>query len=180
MKFQIKFFLSFLFLLVVSGSVYAHDADSLSVAGSADQLQNVNIPEDDFAPGLLFFAVFSIALIFITIGAGIVLTAAVLFLLSALIMTGIISSSVMAGIERRSVMAGFRRFILLITAIGGVIAGTIVVFVLNLIMHWWSPGMAILTGVLCGLAAGAGIGATSIFVLNKLTGYLRSKFTSLS
>jgi hypothetical protein len=127
------------------------------------------------SPGLFFFLIFGLMFIVVFVGVGITLTAATLFLIFGFISAGILSTSVLIALNRKSFSKGFRSFVALTTTLSGLIIGSVVFWILNLITHWWDYKIALLTGSISGLTAGILVGFLVFYVTRKITTNLRAR-----
>lgn len=146
--------------------------DSIAKSTTADQEL-----ADDFAPGLLMFAVVFFGIIVAAAMLGVIITAITLLGIFAMISFGILSASIFAGIYTRSVKKGFKVFFILCSiALGGVF-GCIALYTLNFFTQWYNTDDAILMGGVFGLVAGLAGGMITFYFLQQLTAWLRSKIT---
>ncbi len=65
---------------------------------------NSNDPADDFSPGLAFISLVAFCLIFVSVGAGIVLTIAMLGVVFGMVTFGIASASLIVGLNNKQVL----------------------------------------------------------------------------
>lgn len=184
---RILFFL-ILFLLPATSMLFtlARTTDSIQTAViTTDSINNIESEqyqyamEDDFAPGLAFFALIAFAFMFIFTGAGIVIAVIALLILFGLIGTGILSASILVGLYNKSFTKGFKTFLVALTTIGGLIISSTGLWLLNkLVVHWFSSQTAIFIGSLVGLTAGWILGTLLFLIIQKLTAFLKAKINA--
>ncbi len=154
------------------------DADTLENAlhydpAGSDEYKYVE--EEGAAPGLFLMALFMFALIFMLIGVGIVMAAVALFLFTGLVLLGVVSTSLLIGLKERSVAKGFQVFVILSTTLGGIAAGGLGIFVLNSVLHWWSPTPALVYGMAGGLIAGLLLGYGLAHLIHRVLAMLQRR-----
>jgi hypothetical protein len=145
-----------------------------SVANSVTPVEDI---ENDFNPGLLMFALVFIGIIAAGAMFGVIMTAITLLGIFAMISFGILSASIIAGIYTRSVTKGFKVFFILYAIVVGGIFGCTALCTLNFFTHWYNADDAILMGSAFGLVAGLSGGMITLYFLQRLTAWLRSKIT---
>ena len=137
---------------------------SLSASADADAYEG----DDDFSPGLLFFALIGAAFILASVGAGAVLTAFSLLIVFGLISLGVLSASIVVGLNKKSFSKGFKTFIVLGSTVNGIVIAIAAFLILNQLVHWWSTQTALVSGTAVGAIAGLGFGYLAIYILQKL------------
>jgi hypothetical protein len=130
---------------------------------------------DDFSPGLFFFAMIGFVFILVCVGAGIVLTVLGLLIIFGLVSFGILSTSIIVGLNKKSFAKGFKTFFVLASTFVGLIFFGVGFWLLNKIAHWWTTQTAIITGATSGLFAGLAFGLLAYYVLQRLTTYFKQK-----
>ncbi len=148
-------------------------------ADTLKQNHSENFKEEDEndvsnVPGL--FGLMGIGLMFLGIGAGIVLTAIEVLLIIGLIGIGIISASVIIGIYYKSVESAIKTFIFSTTTTAGLFVGSIGFWILNNLVHWFTTATALFIGAVGGLLIGFIIGLSVYYVFQKLTLFLKEKY----
>lgn len=140
--------------------------------GTSTTINDNNSPEDDFSPGMLFFALVGIGLIFICIGIGIVLAAMALLVIFGLIATGILSASVIVGLNKKSFAKGFKTFLLLSGSIGGLGIGIGALYLINSFFHLQlTTTSSVLAGGISGLLGGLLLGLLIYTTITKVSTY---------
>lgn len=134
---------------------------------------------NDFAPGVLAGTVIMAVGALLLIGVGIVIALAAFAFVSALISVGALSTSVIVGLNKRSFTKGFKTFIYLLPSGLGVLIGALGLVLLNMVMHWFSAGVATLIGAGAGLTAGLFIGYLLLFAIQRLTTHYKRRFYSV-
>src|SRR5262249_37245319 len=137
-------------------------ADSLTTKSTTDIYDDET---GDFAPGLLFFALISLAFIAACIGAGIVVCIAAILIVAGMISLGILSASVMVGLYKRSLATGVKAFIVLCSLVGGTIMGGTIFWLVNNARHWFSNQTAVMLGAATGMITGLACGLAVFYVL---------------
>ena len=112
--------------------------DSLSAAQSNPEYEEGY----DDTPFMLIMAIIGIVILCVCIGCGIVLSAAVLFLIFAMTSFGILSTSLIVGFYKRSLTKGIKTFYVLCSTIGFAIFGAIGLFIVNRFYHWMDSPIA--------------------------------------
>jgi hypothetical protein len=158
----------------VTDSAKQRPAQTDSIANSINTNQEL---ADDFAPGLLLFA-----LVFVSIMAGaavfgIIMTTIAMLGIFAMVSFGIVSASIIAGLYTRSVTKGFKVFFILWSIVVGGLFGCTTLYTLNFFTHWYNVDDAILLGSAFGLVAGLTGGMITFYFLQRLAAWLRSKIT---
>lgn len=133
--------------------------------------------DDDFSPGLFFFALIGAGFILASVGAGAVLTVLGLLIVFGLISLGALSASVIVGLNKRSLSKGFKTFIVLVSTVNGVVIAIAGFLVLNQIVHWWSTETAVVSGLAVGAIAGLGFGYVAFYILQRLTAFFRKRLS---
>ena len=80
----------------------------MSAVAAAAEVADTIPPDDDFAPGLFFGAIFFVAVLLVLIGIGIVIGLVCVGCAAVFVALGIVSSSALIAILRRRFSAGFR------------------------------------------------------------------------
>ncbi|MBN1310914.1 MAG: hypothetical protein JXB30_05785 [Anaerolineae bacterium] len=140
---------------------------TLTPTAATGSTQQTPVEEyDDFAPGLAVFALLFVLLMLAVLGAGIVITAALIGGLAFLILMGIISSSVLVGFIQRRPGPALSAFLTQLCAAIGTACGIIVVWILLFVTEWplnfWlvtgiGAFSGLLGGALMGLPASLGL-----------------------
>ena len=133
--------------------------------------------DDDFSPVLFLIVVSGIGFILLSVGAGIVLTVIALLMLFGLIGAGIVSTSVMIGLYTKSFEKGFKTFMVSAITICGIFSSTVIFWLFNKIVHWFSTSNSLIIGSVVGLISGFLLGLSLFYVIQKLTSFLKSKLT---
>jgi hypothetical protein len=175
------FFVAILVSFLTNSPVIGQTIDTTEQTTEATQMDisSDESYDDDFAPGLLFFALIGIGLIFLCVGIGVVLAAIVLLILLGLVATGILSISVLVGLTKRSFGAGFKVFIFTSTCTGGLIIGTSAFYLLNYLLdRHFTNSTTLITGLVCGLVGGVLLGQIIHLTLQRLTNYARRRYAT--
>ncbi len=143
---------------------------------SGSSNNEMNDVENDFAPGLFFMLIFGVILIFLCIGAGIVLTIFLIIAFFALLSLGFLSISVVVAINKQSFTQGFKVFVWTLTTLFATATLTVGTGVLNHIFHWWSIETALTIGAISGFISGLLLGYILTLIIQKLTQILKSRF----
>ncbi len=144
-----------------------------------NQTENFNEEiEGDVLNGPGIFGLMGIGLMFLGIGAGIVLTAIEILLIIGLIGIGIIFASVIIGIYYKSVKSAIKTFIFSTTTTAGVFVGSIGIWILNNLVHWFTTETALFIGAVVGLLIGFLIGLLVYYVFQKLKIILKDKLST--
>ncbi len=130
---------------------------------------------DDFSPMQFFGVLLLFGIILLGVGAGIVLTICLLLMLFTLVSFGVLSTSLIVGLNKKSLKKGVKTFIVLSSAIGGLLLGLLSFWFQNKIQHWWSTQFALLSGAVCGLIGGLIFGALAFYLFRRLTVYFKRK-----
>lgn len=145
-----------------------------TVANSPAAVDDV---ENDFAPGLLLFALVFIGIIAGAAAFGVAMTTIALLGIFAMVSFGIVSASIIAGLYTRSVTKGFKVFFILCSIVVGGLFGCTALYTLNIFTDWYSVDDAILMGSAFGLVAGLTGGMITLYFLKRLVAWLRTKIT---
>jgi hypothetical protein len=173
-------------ILLISTSYYSFSqtADTVQISAPLKDTLLQNHPsgfeehtDDDFSPALFLIVVAGIGFILLSVGAGIVLTVIALLMLFGLIGAGIVSTSVMIGLYTKSFEKGFKTFMVSAITICGIFASTIIFWLFNKIVHWFSTSTSLIIGSIVGLISGFLLGFTLFYVIQKLTSFLKNKLT---
>jgi len=173
-------------LIFCSNNLYAQATDTsrlakadttqASVAPISGSSSAANANDDDFTAFLImcmscFLAIMAGAVV---VGAGITLLLAML--LTAFVAAGIISTSLLVGIYTKSIKAGFKTLVVILSAIGGVVIGSIGLLLMVKIFHLHlSIQTALFTGSLGGLGGGILTGFIIYRVIMYTLQYARKK-----
>ncbi len=141
--------------------------------------QTTTTADNDFAPGLLIGTVVMAIGALLLIGVGIVLSLMVFAFVAVLVSAGVLSTSVIVGLNKRSFTKGFKTFIYLFPSSFGLLIGALGLALLNMVMHWFSPGAATLIGATAGLTAGLFIGFLLLFAIQRITTHYKRRFYSV-
>lgn len=135
-----------------------------------------NYAEDDFSPGMLFFALAGISMVFICIGFGIAIAAVGFLLVFGLISIGILSTSVIVGLNKRSFTKGFKTLLMLSASIGGLGVGIGALYLINRLfdLHL-SLNSAVLIGAVSGIIGGVIVGQLFYVILRRLSNYFKQR-----
>ena len=164
--------------LITRGQVTDSAKQRLAQTDSiANSMNNNQEPEDDFAPGLLLFALVFIGIIAGGAVFGITVTTIAMLGIFAMVSFGIVSTSIIAGLYTRSVTKGFRVFFILCSIVVGGLFGCTALYTLNFFTHWYTVDDAILMGGAFGLVAGLTGGMITLYFLKRLVAWLRTKIT---
>lgn len=128
---------------------------------------------EDFAPGLLVFALLMLLLMLIAIA--LIAVVALLFLAAGavLLLCGMISTSLLVGLVARARAAAVRTFIVQACAVAGVPLGIFTMWLENRLFHLFLPYKAILLiGGPGGMIVGAGSGYILCFAVERLARFL--------
>lgn len=131
--------------------------------------------DDDFMMALLFIGALAGVFILMCVGAGIVLTALILFILFGLTVAGVLSVAILVGINQRSFTSAFKTFLITTTTIGGLAIGLVVFWMINRVSHWWSLMATLTIGSVSGLLAGLLLGILSFYTIKKLSTWFKNK-----
>jgi len=180
---KLKVFFLIIALGLTFNNIYGQNIDSTkqTINNRTDsaklmQLNDNTDTSDDFSPGMAFFALVGFCLILISIGAGIVITITVLFMLFGFVSVGIISASVFVGLKKKSLTKGFKTFLVLSVSIIGSIIGFVALFLINKLFHFHLTGPTILImGSLSGLIGGIILGLVAFAVFLRLINYFKDK-----
>lgn len=137
-------------------------------------------PDDDFVIALLLFACLAGVFILACIGAGMILTLFVLFVLFGLTTAGMLSVAVLVGIHKRSFTSGFKTLLVTATTIGGLVLGIVVFWIMNRISHWWPLMTTLTAGAISGLLGGLLLGLLAFYTIKKLTTFFKDKLETAS
>ncbi|HVG13088.1 MAG TPA: hypothetical protein VM843_08790 [Flavisolibacter sp.] len=178
---RLKLFFSTLLLAFLTVSVInGQTPDTAEQSASATQSQDTPLPgddyEDDFSPGMLFFALIGIGSVCILVGIGIALGTAGLLLTFALVSAGILSTSVLVGLKKKSVTKGFRTLLYVSSAVGGVAVASAGLYLINRFydLQLAAP-TALVIGALSGGAGGILLGYLLQLMLIRLSAYFRQR-----
>jgi hypothetical protein len=180
---KIKFYtiiFTLLTLIFLTTYVKANDSlkeptinTSVDTSSVSSQIDTYSETEEDFAPGLLFTALFALGFVLVCIGAGIFLATLVLLAVFGLVMLGVLSTSIIIGLNKKSFEKGSKTFIVLTSTIGGLLIGGTGFWLLNKVVHWWTPQTSILIGAGLGFLIGIGLGFLVFIILQRLTVYFK-------
>jgi hypothetical protein len=133
--------------------------------------------DDDFAPGLLVFALLAAVVILLLIGVGICLGVVCLVVTAILVTLGIITTSAAAGIAARKPRTGFKVLFLQLGAAAAIPCGVgcacLAVWLLDLAV---TPLQAGVTGGLLGLFFGLGLAALFNYVWDNALNWMVARF----
>ncbi len=126
---------------------------------------------------LFLFSLLILGLIFICLCVlvGIVITLLSLLLVFGLIAMGALSASALIGISTKSVTSGFRAFVIIFATLATTLAGGLSFWIMNKIVHWWSPSTAIVSGLAIGFVGGLLMGIVVASLIKKLSAYLKNR-----
>lgn len=131
--------------------------------------------EDDFSPGLFFFALLGLMLMVISAVVALVLAVLVLLLLAVLVAWGMVTASVLVGMYQKSFEKGIMTFWVLAFGVLSALCG----MALWLLVAWLSDSFsyqtALWVGGLTGLSGGLGVGILSFKALRWLISFLIEK-----
>jgi hypothetical protein len=169
--------LIFTITLITQGQVTDSAKQRQAQTDSVTHSMNNEEPEDDFAPGLLLFALVFIGIIAGAAAFGVAMTTIALLGIFAMVSFGIVSASIIAGLYTRSVTKGFKVFFILSSIVVGGLFGCTVLYTLNFFTQWYNANDAILLGSAFGLVAGLTGGMITLYFLKRLVAWLRTKTT---
>ncbi len=150
-------------------------ADSVQTDTLTSATEHSKNADDDFSPAVFFFFMACVGAVLICVGTGIAATIFGILIIFGFVSFGVLSASVIVGLNKKSFAKGFKTFVILFSTGSSVIIGTIVMWLLGKIMHWWGIKTAIMLGISTGIAGGLAFGFLSIFVLKKLTTYFKER-----
>jgi hypothetical protein len=169
-------------ILLTHGFAQASFTESTNQSTSIIQSDTTNTSsgtehntDNDFTPALAFGAVIVIGFIFLCVGIGIALTIFGVLIISGLISIGVLSASILAGLHKKSFAVGFKTFLISASTVGGFILCGFGCWLLNQFWHWWNPWKALTMGSCIGLLSGFTFGLLVLFVLQKLTAFLKKQ-----
>lgn len=151
--------------------VRTYQTDSTTIANSS----NAN-EQDDFAPGLFFFALIGIGLVFVCIGIGPAIAAAGLLVIFGLVGLGILSTSVIIGLNQKSVTKGFKTFLLLLAVAGGVCICTTAFYLIKRLFNLHlALNDTLVIGAASGLLGGLLLGQSINIVFGRLINFFKQR-----
>ena len=169
------FFLCINCLSLTAQNIPDRKADSIQ---TIDSIQNSNdvVPEDDFSPGLIVFALIGIGYVAICFGAGLLIALMVLLIALALVSFGVLTASVFMGALTRSAKSGFKTFLVLSFAVAGIPLGAAGFYVCNRLVNLeFSTSESLIWGAVCGLIAGVLLGFSLYLILKYLVVYIKQR-----
>jgi hypothetical protein len=179
---RLKLFSTLLLAFLTLSVVIGQTPDTVEQSTNTIQSDPQDTPptgdtyEDDFSPGMLFFALLGLGSVCILVGTGIALGTAGLLLTFALASAGILSTSVVVAMRKKSATKGFKTFLYLSTAMGGVVVASAGLYLINRFFDLQlAAPTALLIGALSGLAGGILLGHLLYFMLIKLNTYFRQR-----
>jgi hypothetical protein len=180
MKLRILLLMSVMFFEFSQPEISMAQTDTtqqtLKDSTSAAAVNEAQYEDDEFN---IFLLVFAIGVIGAIIGAVIIgAFAAVLFLLLLFVFVtmGIISASVIVGLYKKSFESGFKSFIMILSAVTGVILGAGAFWAINKIFRLGiSDVTTIIAGSLGGLIAGFIISYASLKLIRVLISIFKRK-----
>ena len=131
--------------------------------------------DDDFSPGLAFFALLGFGIIITLTAVGIALTIIGLLIIFGLISFGVLSASVLVGINKKSFTKGFKTFLVLYSAVCALLICSSGFWLLNKIYHWWTTFHAISIGSVVGILTGIAFGFLAFYTLQRVTTFLKKQ-----
>ncbi|OQP62545.1 hypothetical protein A3860_28045 [Niastella vici] len=154
---------------------HTQQTDSLSIAQSNLEQENY----DDVAPFLFIIGMIFFVIMCIGIGSGIVITAAISFIIFAMTSFGILSTSLIVGFYKKSITKGIKTFYVLCSTIGITICGGIGLFIVNRFYHWMESPIAFMWGTVFGFVAGFLNGLITFYILQRLVAYFKTKINAV-
>ncbi|HEX8575412.1 MAG TPA: hypothetical protein VF677_03880 [Flavobacterium sp.] len=143
--------------------------------------QNYNSVEDEeFNLFLFSLLILGLIGIFICVSIGIIITLLLLLVVFGLITVGALSGSILVGLNKKSFTAGFKTFVIIFSTASSAIIGGLSFWLLNKLLHWWTPEIAICTGIVSGLLGGFALGFFAAFIIQKVTTFLKAKLVRKS
>ena len=128
-------------------------------------------------PGLAMFALLAVAIMFVLIGAGVVVGAVVLVILAVLLGVGVVSFSVAFGFLKKRPSSAFRALFLQAGAIAGLPCGIAALWFATWLFHIEvAPVWVGLLGGLAGIAAGLAAAAAFNFAWTRAIEWARKRF----
>jgi len=180
---QLQIIILTLLLLASPSIIYTNSINTLSQGATLqnkDTLSaNNQTPEhsdDDFAPGLLFFALFALGCICVFVGTGIMLTLIAALMFIGLAALGVLSTSLIVMLHKKSFEKGFKTFIVLGCSFAGFFALALLFPFVNYITHWATFERAVLTGATIGTVSGFVAGQIVFTIVRRLALYLKNGF----
>ena len=154
----------------VSQHQYLLNNDSVAIANSPMH------SDDDFAPGLLVFAVLGLACICAFVGVGIAFTFIGFTALAGFITVGIVSASIIVTLHQKSIEKGFKAFLILGSLFTGLFTTAALFTIVNYVTHWFTLLQALIAGGVTGLIAGFIMGQVLFVIASRLILYLKRQF----
>ena len=149
---------------------------------SSPKVEKLDVPAesyDDFAPGLLIFALLVIVVVLVLLGTGAVLAFVFVGAVACLLGFGILTMSTLIGVISRRPRTAVKAFFLQIFGVAGMIcgAGTAI------LMKWLatlqiSTGSAIVTGSIVGLLIGVALAVLFNYAWDRLLGVFLNRVGS--
>ena len=134
-------------------------------------------PDDDFAPGLFFGALFIVAVLLVLIGIGIVIGLVCAACAAAFVALGIVSSSALVAILRRRFSAGFRALHYQLLAVIALPCGIGVLWLGSALFEFHLRHRYVL---LIGSAIGIMAGICIAFILDRFVRFAYRRFVPAS
>ncbi len=144
--------------------------DTLSVGEATPQHS-----DDDFAPGLFFFALFGCGCICMFVAAGAMLALVATFMFIGLAALGIFSTSLIVALRKKSLEKGFKTLIVLFCSSGGLLSLAVLFPFVNYIIHWATFEKAVFIGAVIGASSGFALGQIVFSIARRLFLYLQKK-----
>lgn len=153
----------------------------ISVVNILLQIDHQTNVDNDFSPGLFFFAMIAIAFMLVLFGIGIGIVLLCCLCLLALTSLGIISSAVLYGLYKKSFLSGFRALVIAASTIFTGIFSAVSSSVINEFFQISSTRNVLVLGFLFGLVVGFFNGKLANLVLQKLLAFFKDNvFTKSS
>ncbi|WP_298148807.1 hypothetical protein [Flavobacterium sp.] len=152
----------------------------ISAANILLQIDSSTNVDNDFAPGLFFFAMIAIAIMLILFGVGVAIVLLCCLCLLALTSLGIISSAVLYGLYKKSFLSGFRALVIAASTIFTGIFSAVSSSVINEFFHISSTRNVLVLGFLFGLVVGFFNGKLANLVLQKVLTFFKDKVLTRS
>ena len=135
-----------------------------------------NFRDDDFSPGLLFFALVAVILVFVCIGMGVAVVVIGLLIVFAFVSLGLLSTSVIIGLNKKSFTAGFKTFLTLSISLCGLGIGIGILYLFNKIFQLHFTNISIMSiGAIGGLLSGILLAQLVYIIIKRLTIYFKQR-----
>lgn len=152
-------------------------AFAMTAAASSPTLSDAVPPDSGFAPGLLFAALFSCAVLLVLVGIGIVIGVAFLACASVFIALGVISTSALIAIVKRRFSAGLRALHYQLSALIGLPCGIGALWLGCLLFEVHLRHRYVIAA---GSAIGVVAGIVIAFILDRFSRFVYRRFMQAS